>query len=29
VEACHPDDVEACIALTAALIEEGHRIGPD
>lgn len=26
VEACHPDDVEACIALTAALIEEGHRL---
>ncbi|MEW6582643.1 MAG: M20/M25/M40 family metallo-hydrolase [Actinomycetota bacterium] len=26
VEACHPDDVEACIALTAALVEEAHRL---
>jgi endoglucanase len=26
VEACHPDDVSACIALTAALIEDAHRL---
>jgi tetrahedral aminopeptidase len=28
VEACHPDDIEACVALTVALIEEGHRLIP-
>ncbi len=26
VEACHPDDVDAAVALTAGLIEEAHRI---
>ncbi len=28
VEACHPADIDACIALVAALIEEGHRCLP-
>jgi tetrahedral aminopeptidase len=27
VEACDPADVEACIALTAAFLEEAHRLG--
>lgn len=26
VEACHPDDVDAAVALTAALIEQAHRL---
>jgi tetrahedral aminopeptidase len=26
VETCHPADIEACIALTVALVEEGHRL---
>jgi endoglucanase len=26
VEACHPDDIDAAVALTAALIEEAHRL---
>lgn len=28
VEACHPDDVDAAVALTVALIEEAHRLLP-
>jgi tetrahedral aminopeptidase len=28
VEACHPADVDAAVALTAALIEEAHRLLP-
>ncbi|MBJ7366008.1 MAG: M20/M25/M40 family metallo-hydrolase [Thermoleophilia bacterium] len=28
VEACHPDDIDAAVALTAALIEEAHRLLP-
>jgi endoglucanase len=26
VEACHPDDIDAAVALTAALIEQAHRL---
>jgi endoglucanase len=28
VEACHPDDIEAAVALTAAFIEEAHLLLP-
>jgi tetrahedral aminopeptidase len=28
VEACHPHDIDAAVALTAALIEEAHRLLP-
>lgn len=28
VEACHPDDIDAAVALTAALIEQAHRLLP-
>jgi endoglucanase len=28
VEACHPDDVRACIALVAAFIEHAHEVVP-
>ncbi|MSO44727.1 MAG: M42 family peptidase [Thermoleophilia bacterium] len=28
VEACHPDDIDAAVDLTAALIEEAHRLLP-
>lgn len=28
VEACHPNDIDAAVALTAALIEQAHRLLP-
>ena len=28
VEACHPADIDAAVALTAAVIEEAHRLLP-
>ena len=29
VEACHPDDIQAAIALVAALIEHAHELSPE